>query len=455
MHHTLSPKSPHANLCNSLLFAPPFLFLIVRGGTGLVSILYLLLALVAWRRVGRAIAPHWRTLWPLLLAFALPLVLAVATWLGNDDMRLREFERPVRALACMAALGVVLAWRPPRKWLWWGVIAGAVAGAVLIGVQRWVLGMDRPGGWINAITFGDVALLLGLLSMVVFDDVRQRAAAVAAHRAGGPAGVRKAAEVSPQPGRALRLVQALALVGAAAGIIGSMATGTRGSWLGALFALPLLLRYGGLLASRRRQLAALLALAVLAATFAVPHSSARERTLQGIADVQQYFAGGDSFTNVGVRLELWRGATLMIADHPWGLRSMAAVVRAKEAMVARGELPPYVLEFDHFHNDALHATVFGGVWGLLAWAGTLLLPFLFFRHQWHAGRIAGQDGGGPAAAPALAGMVLVASYFGFGLTEVIFWTIHSAVFYALMVFMLAGLCLTAASVSPSPDTTRS
>jgi O-antigen ligase len=40
-------------------------------------------------------------------------------------------------------------------------------------------------------------------------------------------------------------------------------------------------------------------------------------------------------------------------------------------------------------------------------------------------------------------MLLVLSYFSFGLTEVIFWSVRSAMFYALTLFVLMGLCLNA------------
>ena len=54
-------------------------------------------------------------------------------------------------------------------------------------------------------------------------------------------------------------------------------------------------------------------------------------------------------------------------------------------------------------------------------------------------------GPGAARAPALAGTLQVTSYLAFGLTEVIFWSVRASLFYALMVFVLMGLCLNAHS----------
>ena len=60
----------------------------------------------------------------------------------------------------------------------------------------------------------------------------------------------------------------------------------------------------------------------------------------------------------------------------------------------------------------------------------------------------------PQFAPALAGMLVVLAYFGFGLTEVIFWSLKGTMFYVLMVALLMGFCLTAnADAAINPETT--
>jgi O-antigen ligase len=43
----------------------------------------------------------------------------------------------------------------------------------------------------------------------------------------------------------------------------------------------------------------------------------------------------------------------------------------------------------------------------------------------------------------VAGMFLVPGYLGFGLAEVIFWSVKGSLFYALMAFLLMGFCLNA------------
>ena len=72
-------------------------------------------------------------------------------------------------LLAISALVLVLWARPDRRFLWWG---GALAGAFLVGYQRLGLDMDRPGGLMNAITFGDMSLCLGLISIAAMLDQR-------------------------------------------------------------------------------------------------------------------------------------------------------------------------------------------------------------------------------------------------------------------------------------------
>jgi O-antigen ligase len=400
---TRSPAS--TVLIHSLIFLFPFLLLITHFGVGLCSFAFLLVAMVTWRQGWPALVRHLTEIRGVLIAFGAMLLLALLFCLLRADGRLRDLEKPIRMLAASTVMLTVLACRPSRKALWWGLIAGAVAGAVFIGYQRWGMGLERPGGLINSITFGDIMLCMGLMCLAGTLDFAGRSAL--------------------WPG-----------LGALAGLAGSIATGTRGGWIAIGFSVLLFGRYGHVLRGRWRKGLALLALALLVSTYFIPQTGARARIDDGFSDVHQYFNGGPTYTSVGIRLELWRSALQLIERHPL-LGASVPTVRAEMAqLVAEHRVHPYVLQFDHYHNDILQALVFGGVVGLIVWGATLAVPFVFFLRQIHTGA-------GGRNAPALAGMLLVLSYFSFGLTEVIFWSVRSNMFYAMMLFLLAGLCLNA------------
>lgn len=103
----------------------------------------------------------------------------------------------------LAAALVLVGWRrfpPAGVALWWGAAFGALAACGIVLVRWLVLGMDRvhvPG--INAIPFGNLSLVLGVLSLVW----------------------------------ALRRSQMPLLFGAAAlaGVVASLLSGTRGGWV--------------------------------------------------------------------------------------------------------------------------------------------------------------------------------------------------------------------------------
>ncbi|UUZ47177.1 O-antigen ligase family protein [Massilia sp. B-10] len=74
-------------------------------------------------------------------------------------------------------------------------------------------------------------------------------------------------------------------------------------------------------------------------------------------------------SNVGIRLALWKEASLLVSAHPlFGLDRVDAK-REERALVDGGLVDPVVLDAVHFHNDALQVLVTGGVALLRALAG--------------------------------------------------------------------------------------
>ncbi|ALK98759.1 hypothetical protein AB595_02355 [Massilia sp. WF1] len=390
-----------------LAFLFPFLSLVTLFGVSLGSFLFLVTALISFKRCRDALVRHWPQVRWVVLAFLLHFlfVLGCALLRGAN---MNTVEKPARMFFAVSSLAAVLAVRPSRRMLWWGVIGGALAALPFVAWQRLVEGIDRPGGLINAITYGDLALLLALLAVTAAIDMKDDA------RQAGLAGI-----------------------GALAGLGASLLTGSRGGWVALGVAALLFLRHARALGGRRvRALLAAGAAVVLVAWF-VPATGMQARFDEGVGDVRTWVDGGNVNTRVGTRLELWKGASMLIAEHPLLGRDFQAC-RARLAEFAReGRLDPVVLPLPHLHNDALQSLATGGVVGFALWAAILATPLLFFARELRAGA------GGPQFAPALAGVLVVTSYVSFGLTEVIFWSMKGSLFYALMVFMLMGFCLNA------------
>lgn len=390
----------------ALAFLLPFLSLITLSGISSISYLVLLTALFLFKECRAALVCHWHDTRWVVTSFLFNFIFVLICFVLRPEASANHFEKPLRMLLAVAALALVLARRPSRQWLWWGATAGALACLPFVAYQRFDLDIDRPGGLINPITFGDLALLLALLSLVAVIDLRHAGK---------------------------RIV--LPALGALAGLLASLMTGTRGGLLALLpaavvFLLPSRTNHGS-----RVRAVIVASFAVVAIAYFVPALGLQDRMAEGLADVRAWEDGGSKVTNVGIRLELWKGAAMLIQDHPLFGIEPNLMHKYLGSYVEQGRLDPVVLTMPHLHNAILQALATGGIPGLLAWLGMFAAPFAYFVRMLR--------GGGTVAAqftPALAGLLVVTSYFCFGLTEVIFWSMKGCLFYALMVFLLVGFC---------------
>jgi O-antigen ligase len=404
-----------------LLFSFPLLSLVTSFGIGLSSFLFLASALYYLRDSHSTLLRHWpQTRW-VVYAFLAHLGFALFCW-ATRGAGLHILEAPARMLFAMSAMLVVQIGRPWRGTLWWGVAGGALAAACFAAWQRWLLDMPRPGGMMNPITFGDLSLCLALLALASALDVRSLRTPLAAP------------------------------IGVLAGIAGSLLSGSRGGWIVLPFAVALFMRQRRFISRRTAVALPVLACLLFTLAYVVPQTGVSERMAIGIRDVAGYLNGNTSATSLSVRLELWKAAAMLIYEHPVTGLDTAAYKQQMHDWVARGLLDQAVFappEPSHLHNDVLQVLVTKGVPGFLAWAGTLLAPLLFFSARLKQSRRAGE-----CNAAALAGVLVVLAYFGFGLTEVIFWSLKACLFYALLVFILMGSCLNAqedAALAASPS----
>jgi len=403
----MKTMAPSRLWTGALVFMVPALCLTTGPGIGLASFLILLSALCVPRVASAALARHWPAIRWVVLAFLFNVVLVLLQFLLRPEQPLSSVEKPLRMFCALSALALVLVARPPRQALWWGAILGAGGAFGMVAWQHLGLGIDRPGGMINAITFGDIVLTLGLLSLVAAIDFR----------------------------RAGRTVL-WPLLGGLAGVLALVITGTRGAWLAVAFGALVCIRYGLVRHGRVRILLGV-GVALVALLYLIPATSMQARVDEGVRDVRSWYAGGEKFTNLGIRLELWKGAGMLIAERPLLGRDHEAGRAELARHVQAGRLDPVVLPAQHLHNDALQALANGGVVGLLALFGILAAPFAFFARQARAALVQGQAPG----TAALAGMLVALGYFAFGLTEMMFWSGKACIFYALMIFILMGLSL--------------
>lgn len=278
------------------------------------------------------------------------------------------------------------------------MILAALSAPVVIGWDWMSQGGDldallstRAGGPLNAITFGNLALLSGVLSLVAASFLASSSS---------------------------RYLAVLALVAAILGLAGALLSQTRSN----LVALPVLLILLLPLISSRLRIPAVVVVMVLAGSLILTSDRAQD-TLAGLAT-------GQLDDSAQLRLVIWQFAWELFSANPLtgvGLDGYEVAVRA----AAGDQLPPDVLACctGHAHNDILHLLTTRGLPGLLSWLFLIGLPlWLFGRYLFseHA----------PTRHLAVAGTLVPTAYLLFGLTEA---TFNRSLFITFYLVTLAGL----------------
>lgn len=401
-------NDPAAMYASVLVFMLPALVLSSRDGMGLSQLLMLLgLGWMGRARLAAVWTDHGRAFGPVLLAFGGYFLLSLAR-LVIYQQRLHTLDGPFRLLLSLGCFAFVAGYRPPIRWFWLGLCLGSVAAGAVAVAQWLAYGVDRVEGLTHhAITFGDLAVAMGMMSLCALSSFRRTR---------------------------LAWLPVLACV---SGLAASVLSGSRGGWLGLLLVIVPLLKYGSAVHGRRLVVGVLLALALCVIAYFIPATSIARRLADASAEVRMYFADGNATTHVGVRLELWKASWMMIVEHPWLGVGRESFHQALNALHEQGRLQQSpALIYSSSHNDAIHMLATGGV---LDFSFLLLMygaPLRLFH-----GVLCEAEAGAERRAAALAGITLVVCFIGFGLTDVMFWLMMPKVFYGVMVCMLAAFSL--------------
>ncbi len=251
----------------------------------------------------------------------------------------------------------------------------------------------RFGGGINPISFGNLALLGGMLTLV-----------------GGFFF-----------GRSQRPVLAgLFCVTGITAVVISMLSETRSN----LVALPFLLLLLLPLLGRKLRVGGVIVVAVIAIS-AVASSDRMFNSLEGLLHDRSLDTGMDA------RIEIWGLAWNMFLANPLTGVGLGGYTATVETAVAAGEVSAKLglCCTGHAHNDLLNNAATSGIPGILSWALLIFIPLaIFARHLFSKHR--------PTAHLAVAGTMVATGYLMFGLTEA---TFDRSLFLTFYLLIMAGL----------------
>jgi O-antigen ligase len=265
----------------------------------------------------------------------------------------RELDRPSRFLAAILVLPLLLTCTLKPSYLWTGISLGGFSAGIYAVWQVVDMGINRAGGNTQIIQFGNICMLLSLLSL----------------SGNGWAGK----QTNP------KLWCGLLALGFLGGAAGSVLSGSRGSWVA--FLVGILIVFWGF--RDRLNLKAASALTVtlgviVAVAWFTPQSSLQTRTAQAFDDFATYANGEHAHTSVGSRLEMWEAAMIIGAEKPllgWG--KFGYEVRKAE-YIKQGRFSDYLASYTHAHNEFFDAWSKRGAFGLIALVLLFLLPTIAF-----------------------------------------------------------------------------
>lgn len=400
MKTSLAAAAWHGRLLDAGAFALLALALVLPSGYSIGALMLLAAGLLRWPQFWRA----WRGgrapfggmgVWALAIA-----VMGLAWSMhivdgGEITWTTLGMDRCLKYLLVLLALPAFFRLRPGLPALRWGCWLGAAGAGALALWQTLGQGMARAQGHTNAIQFGNLALLLGAWSAVW---------ALHAHRSGASVSVRAAGWVA-----------------AALGLAASVASGSRGGWL----ALPLLAFMLALLAvvlrarPVRRAAPALLA-ATATSLLLLTLPPVQERTALALLEWQQaQSAPTKADTSIGLRRAFWGLAWELGREHPLVGAGQKGYERAQRKSAEQGRMPVLAVKFNHAHSEWLDMWAKRGLLGCVALALFYAVPAVLLRRRWRQA-LRGAPPDAARAAAALCGLMAVAGYLVFGMTQVMF-----------------------------------
>ena len=371
---------------------------LLSGATYGVALAGLGFIVMARLRGARALPPADREIKLIGFALAFFALVSLATWalngFGYEDFK--NLGKHGRLLLFWPLL-VALAYSGLRERAALLGLAGcaALAGLVAADPLLWGESVHRANGATNAIPFGNLSLLSGLMLLGL-------AGPLFSNRHYTPC--------------------LLALLAGLLGLTAAYLSGTRNNVL----VLPVLLLFLVLFAGRRQRIVSAIAGLLILGLFVGLES----RLGEGIMAVLD----GDYGRGIQYRFDVWQHALALFTSAPFSGVGVQGYAQALQASIEAGELPQGLARccLDHAHNDLFQILATRGLLGALSWLLVLGIPFTqFLRYARHEND--------RVASLARVGAMVPLAYLIFGLTEATLERGIYITFYLLSVTLVTHL----------------
>ncbi|WP_395066811.1 O-antigen ligase family protein [Paraburkholderia silvatlantica] len=403
--------SPRSLLPAIFLLTYPALTLILRGGASAVSIaaaaisLALLLSPKSWG----VLAPiSWDSVnTRFSIAMASPLVAVLVSEIWHARIVSNTLDSPSRFLAAVPlflvlrqTLGRTLAWSDLSFAL------GALASLAILLIAPQSSGIDRISSRIlNPIHYGDIALVLGTLSILSLNWWRKDSLPI----------------------------RILKIAGLIAGVATSVLTGSRGGWIAVPVLTMLVLAVRGQDKSRHWKMLLPIGVGAIMVCVFFSSSSVRDRIDDLSSDLAHY-KQGQKDTSLGIRIQLYKASINIVKRHPVFGLGAHGFHDNMQSFADKGVLTPMAAQLGkgETHNEFFAYLTDYGVIGGMALLSIYVVPCAIFWKRLNAPSA-------PASRAALMGLTFVVAFWIFGLTVETFDLKMTVSFYSTLIAILAAL----------------
>ena len=392
-----------------LLLIYPAAMLAVKGGMNGVFLLMIMLALAAWVvRPNGMSAVVWQ--YEFTIYAVSMIAMSVAIFISQTYLQNYAAHPHDAASRYWLAIPVFLLLQRLRLNVF-GVLQFAFPLAAITGFlmskNLGECGGNRSGiDTLDLIHFGDFELLMGTLSLFSIDWLS----------------------------RDKLSLRILKVFGFAAGVLASIASGSRGGWVAIPVFIAIFVYFRSSRISWKVVVTSSLS-AVLAITIAFFASTSLQHRVNEMVEDITVFDQGNRDTSTGIRWLLYKAAVDIFSRHPiFGVGPEGFALEMKP-MVEAGKLTPQAAELGRgeVHNDILAKAAGMGVFGLIAILASYFVPFRLF---WQATKSTSTQ----IRRAGILGITFVSGFIIFGLTAETLSLTMATAFYSFTVAVLLAVC---------------
>ena len=293
----------------------------------------------------------------------------------------------------------------------YGIAVGSIASGFMAIYQYKTIG--RAEGFTNAIRFGDLAILVGIISLSaamlkIFSTKERTFFAIASFF----------------------------------GLLASILSLSRGGWP-ALIAIPVIFFF---IFRESKKIALFFTLSLLPIFLIFINLPPVESRIQeATKQINGYFDEHEQYvqTSLGARLEMWKTALLMGKEKPftgWGDKN---IQNKRLEYVEKSISHPVIMEFNHAHNDFLEMWARRGIIGIIALIGIYLIPILLIISFYRKNNYIIKNNESLISINkflVISGVLIYFGYFIFGLSDVFFTFVIGHNFYLFsLIFILSSM----------------